>query len=492
MRSIVVLVAGLVLGWIDRALDLSRTFLVRWIGVKRLHWISKHLVPWSLLYWIGGTLRRNFVMWRNCGVILGVVLLTWKTQSRLLGSSGNGKMQTKWNVTAAVPLPRRLVYDNGLGKTPIMGWSGWNKYECKINEKIVFGNTDALVRHGLDQLGYNYVIVDDCWAAYKRDKQGNLKSHPTTFPSGMKALADYAHSKGLKFGLYSDAGRRTCIGHRAGSEDHEIRDAKTFASWGVDYLKYDNCFHKKHYYPHLRYPVMSEALNKSGRPIFYTICEWGEDHPALWAGKYANSWRTSLDVKDRWDRIQILADDNNMWAAYAGPGGWNDPDMLQVGNGRMSVAEYRSHFSIWSIMKAPLIIGCELRKIREEHLEIYKNKEIIDINQDPLGIQARKVSRQGRCKCREVWAGPLSGKRIVLALWNRDWRRVAIKVNWFDLGLEPGVSVRVRDLWKHEDWSERQQDGFEVAIDSHDCGVYILSDVRLTSDNVYVIADHVF
>ncbi|XP_002965742.2 alpha-galactosidase isoform X2 [Selaginella moellendorffii] len=452
---------------------------VRVIGAKRLQWISKR-VPMEYLFW------------RNLGIVAAVAIFAWKARGRLGCSQLFDRTHTKWDIRKAVPLERRMVYDNGLGQTPLMGWSGWNFYECTINEKIVYGNMDALVRLDLPSYGYNYVIVDDCWSAYKRDKEGNLRSDKKTFPSGMKALADYAHERGMKFGLYSDAGRMTCKCHRAASEGHEFRDARTFASWGIDYLKYDNCFHKKNRPSHARYPVMSEALNKSGRPIFYAMCEWGEDHPAVWAGKYANSWRTSLDVKDRWPRIELLADDNNLWASYAGPGGWNDPDMLQVGNGRMSLAEYRSHFSIWSIMKAPLIIGCELRTITKEHLEIYKNTEIIAVNQDSLGIQGRKVSRIGQsevitscltltklCVTTQVWAGPLSGDRIVMAAWNRGWKRALITINWYDIGLEPSVTASVRDLWKHEDWTQRQKDGFEVEIDSHDCGVYILSNISM-------------
>jgi len=217
-----------------------------------------------------------------------------------------------------------------------------------------------------------------------------IVADPIAFPSGIKALADYAHSKGMKFGLYSDAGSGTCQG-RPGSLGYEEIDAKTYASWGVDYLKYDNC-NSGPRTPEERYPVMRDALNKSGRAIFYSMCEWGVDDPAKWAKDVGNSWRTTGDISDSWNSMISIIDKNNEWADFAGPGGWNDPDMLEVGNGGMTYDEYRTHFSLWALSKAPLLIGCDVTKKDPQTFEILLNKEVIAIDQDRLGVQGRKVA----------------------------------------------------------------------------------------------------
>eukprot|EP00249_Psilotum_nudum_P005821 c19244_g1_i1 orf=441-1085(+) len=206
-----------------------------------------------------------------------------------------------------------------------------------------------MVSSGLAALGYEYINIDDCWAELHRDSEGNLVPRKATFPSGIQALANYVHAKGLKLGLYSDAGYLTCQ-KQPGSLGYEAQDAATFASWGIDYLKYDNCYTDGSA-PEQRYPVMRDALLRTGRPIYYSICEWGRDNPATWAPKVGNSWRTTNDIHDNWTRIVSIADQNNVWAEYAGPGGWNDPDMLEVGNGGMTNEEYKSHLSIWALMK---------------------------------------------------------------------------------------------------------------------------------------------
>ncbi|GKE12983.1 alpha-galactosidase 3 [Tanacetum coccineum] len=259
--------------------------------------------------------------------------------------------------------------------------------------------------------------------------QDQLVPDPKTFPSGIKALADYVHDKGLKLGIYSSAGVFTCQ-VRPASLFHENDDAATWASWGVDYLKYDNCFNLG-IKPIDRYPPMR-----------------GEDDPALWAGDVGNSWRTTDDIEDTWASMTSIADLNDKWAAYAGPGGWNDPDMLEVGNGGMTYLEYRSHFSIWALMKAPLLIGCDVRNMTAETFEILSNKEVIAVNQDPLGIQGRKVNASGTDGCLQVWAGPLSGNRFAVVLWNRCSEAGTIEVSWNTLGLESSIGVSVRDLWK--------------------------------------------
>jgi len=221
-----------------------------------------------------------------------------------------------------------------------------------------------------------------------------MVANPKTFPSGIKALADYVHSKGLKLGIYSSAGTRTCSNRMPGSLGHEDKDAKTFASWGVDYLKYDNCY-RDGTPETVRFGRMSRALKNSGRPIFYSLCEWGYMEVPKWGGMYGNSWRTTGDINDTWSGMLDNIDRNDAYARYAKPGGWNDPDMLEVGNGGMAYDEYVVHFSLWAIAKAPLVIGCDLTRVSKETLGILSNAEVIAINQDRMGVQGKKVKKYG-------------------------------------------------------------------------------------------------
>ncbi|KAK8935890.1 Alpha-galactosidase [Platanthera zijinensis] len=367
----------------------------------------------------------------------------------------------------------RLQLSNGLALTPQMGWNSWNFFACNINETVIKETADALISTGLADLGYRYVNIDDCWSSILRNSKGHLLPDQKTFSSGIKTLADYLHRKGLKLGIYSDAGVFTCQ-VRPGSLFHEEDDAESFASWGVDYLKYDNCFNLG-IKPEKRYPPMRDALNSTGRAIFYSICEWGVDDPALWADKVGNSWRTTDDITDTWESMTAIADINDKWASYAGPGGWNDPDMLEVGNSGMNFSEYRSHFSIWALMKAPLLIGCDVRNMTAETFEILSNKEVIAVNQDALGVQGRKVSVTGNNNCSQVWAGPLTGKRAVVILWNRCSESVEITANWETIGLHASTAVSVRDLWKHEDVADNVLGRIGAFVEPHDCKVYILS-----------------
>ncbi|ONK77145.1 uncharacterized protein A4U43_C02F3560 [Asparagus officinalis] len=373
----------------------------------------------------------------------------------------------------------KLQLNNGLARTPQMGWNSWNFFACNINEKVIKETADALISTGLADLGYIYVNIDDCWHSLLRNLKGELKPDPKTFPSGIKAVADYIHSKGLKLGIYSDAGIFTCQ-VRPGSLYHENDDAELFASWGVDYLKYDNCFNLG-IKPEERYPPMRDALNSTGHSIFYSICEWGVDDPALWAGSVGNSWRTTDDISDTWVSMTTIADLNDKWASYAGPGGWNDPDMLEVGNGGMTYQEYRAHFSIWALMKAPLLIGCDVRNMTAETFEILSNEEVIAVNQDPLGVQGRKVSVAENEGCSQVWAGPLSGNQLVVALWNRCSQSVTVTAKWGVLGLDESTSVSVRDLWKHENLAENVAGSFGARLDSHDCKMYIFTPATYSS-----------
>ncbi|KAK7287088.1 hypothetical protein RIF29_00121 [Crotalaria pallida] len=388
-------------------------------------------------------------------------------------ASASGSEVTKFNKEEEHFIFRRNLLANGLGTTPPMGWNSWNHFGCQIDEKIIRETADAIVSTGLSKLGYTYVNIDDCWAELIRDDKGNLMAKNSTFPSGIKALADYVHSKGLKLGIYSDAGYFTCSKKMPGSLHHEFQDAKTFASWGIDYLKYDNC-NNGGSKPTVRYPIMTQALMKAGRPIFFSLCEWGDLHPALWGAKLGNSWRTTGDINDSWESMISRADMNEVYADLARPGGWNDPDMLEVGNGGMTKDEYIVHFSLWAISKAPLLLGCDIRNMTKETVEIITNKEVIAVNQDPLGVQAKKVRMEGDL---EIWAGPLSGYRVAVVLLNKGPVRNAITANWDDIGIPPKSVVEARDLWEHKTLKRKFVDKLTATVDSHACKLYVLKPI---------------
>ncbi|CAN1166010.1 Alpha-galactosidase 2, partial [Linum perenne] len=374
----------------------------------------------------------------------------------------------------------QFLLANGVALTPPMGWNSWNHFQCNVDEHMVKSTADALVSTGLAAQGYRYVNIDDCWGELARDSKGNLRANSSTFPSGIKALSDYVHSKGLKLGIYSDAGFRTCSMKMPGSLHHEEQDARTFAEWGVDYLKYDNCYHDGSK-THIRYAKMSSALLKVRRPILYSICTGGQEDPAKWAGRYGNAWRTTGDINDTWASMTSNADQNNIWGRYAGPGRWNDPDMLEVGNGGMSLEEYQSHFSIWSLMKAPLLIGCDVRTASKRILSILGNKEVIEVNQDPLGVQGRKIRSKAGL---EIWAGPLSRKRSVVVLWNKSKSKATISVRWREIGISPETPLTVRDLWAHRFVAMGKKYGLAARVAPHACEMFILS--RPESDPVLV------
>nr|AND01152.1 putative alpha-galactosidase/alpha-n-acetylgalactosaminidase [Linum usitatissimum] len=382
-------------------------------------------------------------------------------------------------VTARNPLSRRRdLLSNGLGLTPPMGWNTYNHFHWNISEEIIRETADAMVSSGLAALGYQYINLDDAWAEHERDPQGNLVPDAATFPSGIKALADYVHSKGLKLGIYSDAGNLTCSKLQPGSLGYEEQDANTFASWGIDFLKYDNC-HDNGLSPKVRYPVMSKALLNTGRSIFFSLCEWGREDPATWAPAVGNSWRTTGDISDHWESMLRRADENDKWASYAGPGGWNglmilnsletDPDMLEVGNGGMTNDEYIAHFSIWALAKSPLIIGCDVRAMSNETYQILSNSEVIAVNQDRLGVQGRKV-KEGDL---EVWAGPLTNNRVAVVLWNRGSSRATVTAPFSDIGLRADLAD-ARDLWVHMTIPSVKEQ-ISADLDSHACKMYILT-----------------
>lgn len=275
--------------------------------------------------------------------------------------------------------------ENGMSRTPAMGWNTWNKFGCAINEELIKATADYIVSLGLDKVGYQYVNIDDCWMTDKRTLDGHIEVDYQAFPSGMKALGNYIHSKGLKFGLYSSGGLYSCQ-YRTGSMGNEEVDAEDFISWGVDYLKYDNCNHQGA--PNkVRFQKMRDALLNQGKPIVYSICNWGDEKAWEWGPETGHSWRTTQDIADKWVSVEYNFFENNKYAKYAGPGHWNDADMLEVGNGGMTITEEKTHFALWCIAKSPLIMGNDITNIREESLKILKNTEVIAINQDPLGVQ---------------------------------------------------------------------------------------------------------
>ncbi|MEV5128267.1 NPCBM/NEW2 domain-containing protein [Streptomyces decoyicus] len=345
------------------------------------------------------------------------------------------------------PAPR---LPDGLAKTPPMGFNNWNSTQCRaeFNEEMVKGIADLFVAKGLKDAGYQYVNLDDCWALPARDGNGKLVPDPQRFPHGIKAVADYVHSKGLKFGIYTSAGIKTCNpAGFPGGLGHEKSDAQQFADWGVDYLKYDNC-NNLGVDAKQRYRTMRDALKATGRPIVYSICEWGENKPWEWASDVGHLWRTTGDISDSWSSMLGIAKQNLPLAPHGGPGRWNDPDMLEVGNGGMTDTEYRSHFSLWSMMAAPLLIGSDLRKAGPETFEILANKDIIAIDQDPLGKQATVLkSESGRWTLVRQLA---DGARAV-ALFNETGQPQRISTTAKDLGLPQADGYRLRDLWRHQD-----------------------------------------
>jgi alpha-galactosidase len=318
-----------------------------------------------------------------------------------------------------------------LGKTPQMGWNSWNTFACEINEKMIRDMADTMVNTGMKDAGYNYINIDDCWHG-QRDKNGFIQADKTHFPSGIKALADYVHSKGLKIGIYSDAGSKTC-GGRPGSRGHEYQDAITYASWGIDYVKYDWC-DTKDINPKAAYTTMRDAIKSAGRPMLFSICEWGDNKPWEWATDIGHSWRTTGDIDPCWNcehshgswsswGVLRILDKQEGLRKYAGPGHWNDMDMMEVGNG-MTEAEDRSHFSLWAIMTSPLIAGNDLRSMSDTTRKILTNKEIIAINQDPLGVQALKWIDDGDV---EIFIKPLDkGEYAVLFLNRADTEKTYV------------------------------------------------------------------
>jgi alpha-galactosidase len=330
-----------------------------------------------------------------------------------------------------------------LAPTPPMGWNSWNKFGCDIDEELIRETADAMVSSGMKRAGYEYVNIDDCWMAPQRDAEGRLQTDPVRFPSGIKAVADYVHAHGLKLGIYSSAGTRTCQGLPA-SLDHETTDAASFAEWGVDLLKYDNCNNQGR--PALeRYTAMADALAATGRDIVYSICEWGANKPWEWAAEVGGHyWRTTGDISDRWGSMVSILDQQVGLEAYSGPNAWNDPDMLEVGNGGMTTEEYRAHMSLWSVLNAPLIAGNDLRSMDETTRAMLTDRDVLAVNQDWAGSQGHKIADDGDL---EVWAKPMSTGGAAVVLFNRGVAGAQVGTTAAALGLPRARSYTVRDLW---------------------------------------------
>jgi alpha-galactosidase len=333
-----------------------------------------------------------------------------------------------------------------------MGFNNWNSTHCRaeFNESMVEGIADLFVEKGLKDAGYQYVNLDDCWALPNRNADGKLVPDPARFPNGIKAVADYVHAKGLKLGIYTSAGTKTCdsVGF-PGALGHEYSDARQFADWGVDYLKYDNC-NNQGVDAKLRYTTMRDALKATGRPIVYSLCEWGENKPWEWASDIGHLWRTTGDINDSWGSMLSILKQNLPLAPYAGPGHWNDPDMLEVGNGGMTDTEYRSHFSMWSVMAAPLLIGSDLRKASPATFDILDNKEVIAVDQDPLGKQGTVLSSEGG---RWVVAKEMKDGSRAVALFNETGSAQHIATTARAVGLPAAPAYTLRDLWQRRSYN---------------------------------------
>lgn len=363
---------------------------------------------------------------------------------------------------------RTAASPRGLAPTPPMGWNSWNKFGCQIDENLIHETADAMVRTGMKDAGYQYVNIDDCWMAPQRDANGDLQPDPVRFSHGIKALADYVHSKGLKLGIYSSAGTKTCQGLPA-SLDHERADARKFAEWGVDYLKYDNC-NNLHRPEIERYTAMGDALKATGRPIVFSLCEWGSDHPWLWGRQVGGDlWRTTGDIEDNWKSVMTILDKQVPIVKYSGPNGWNDPDMLEVGNGHMTDTEYRAHFSLWALLNAPLIAGNDIRSMNDATRAILTNRDVIGVDQDWGGSQGFQV-RAGE---QQVWAKPMANGAKAVVLLNRADTPATISVAPSELGLAKDDSYRTRDLWAHTDGTIR--DALTAEVPGHGAAMYIVS-----------------
>jgi alpha-galactosidase len=353
--------------------------------------------------------------------------------------------------------PTAHAQSDTVAATPPMGWNSWNHFATRVTDADVRAAADAIVSSGMRDAGYIYVNIDDSWEGEKRDAQGNITTN-SKFPD-MKALSDYVHSKGLKLGIYSGPGPKTCGGY-LGSYGHEQQDADSYAKWGIDYLKYDLCSYrsimekeapgdqkKQWEMMHAAYEKMHQALLNTHRPIVYSLCQYGFDAVWNWGPTVGgNLWRTTGDINDTYDRMSVIGFAQAGLSKYAAPGHWNDPDMLEVGNGHMTEDEYRTHMSLWAILAAPLLAGNDLSKMDESTKSILMNKDVIAVDQDHLGIQGDRFSAVGPY---EVWTKPLEGGAKAVAMFNRSEAEYPITVDFKAIGFDG--PVHAVDLWSHKD-----------------------------------------
>lgn len=379
-----------------------------------------------------------------------------------------------------------------LAMTPPMGWNSWNKFACNVSAKLLMETADAMVASGMRDAGYEYIVVDDCWQI-GRDSMGFIVVDPERFPQGMKPVVDYIHSKGLKFGIYSCAGTKTCAG-RPGSRGHEFQDAYMYAKWGVDYLKYDWCSSDGQNALE-SYRLMSQKLKEAGRPIVFSLCEWGDNKPWTWAKEIGHLWRTTGDIYDcfdcaynhgtwtAWGAMKIL-DMQDGLREYAGPGHWNDPDMLEVGVGRLTTSENRAHFSMWCMLAAPLITGNDLSNMTDEVRAILTDPTAISVNQDPLGIQGLRYQKADSL---ETWFKPLSNGEWALCFLNRAKDAKQINFDFAQNIVDDTFAKRILDANKQEYkltnvWTKKEMGTtkkvLSAQVPSHDVLMLILSPVE--------------
>jgi alpha-galactosidase len=355
----------------------------------------------------------------------------------------------------------------GLALTPPMGWNSWNTFAVNINEDLVKQTVDMVVKSGMKDVGYEYIVIDDGWEAMERDSTGNLIADPKKFPSGMKALGNYIHSKRLKFGIHNCAGTKTCAGY-PGGRGHEYQDARLYASWGVDFLKYDWCSHGTANSEET-YKTMRDAIHAAGRPIVYSICEWGDTKPWEWGKDVGHLWRITGDITDCFD-CEINHGSWSSWGIvktielrkgirqYSGPDHWNDPDMMEIGRG-MTLNEDRAHFSLWAMLAAPLIAGNDLRDMRKEIHDILTNKDVIAVDQDSLGVQGLKFNDNESGV--EVWVKPLSNDDWAICFFNKSEQKQKINFDWSKKNIADDISkctlntneitYSLKDLWTKKD-----------------------------------------
>lgn len=339
-----------------------------------------------------------------------------------------------------------------------MGWNSWNHFACNVSDSIIRAQADAMLSNGMKSAGYEYVNIDDCWQG-ERDSAGHI--HPNRKFPDMKALADYVHSKGLKLGIYSSPGPKTCAEFE-GSQGHEEQDAQTYAEWGMDLLKYDLCSLEGKGDQVAAYRKMGEALKRTGRPILYSLCQYGMENVWEWGRAVGgNMWRTTDDIRDNYYSMIFFGFSQNGLERFAGPGGWNDPDMLEIGNTGMDEDESKTQMSLWSILAAPLLAGNDLSSMSKSTLAILTNSEVIRVNQDPGGVQGRRMKQAGPL---EIWMKPLADGSKAVALISSDWGSVPMTLNFSDIGM--GTSATIRDLWAHKDLGVFQQ-SFTTQVPKH-------------------------